>query len=361
MRHGLLVLALGERVDRAELLAAAHQPLDARRQPLALLVGQRLRRRLGLEAQAAGQLVQVALGVGRRVAHLLRGHLGARHGLARLLEAALELCLLLRARLQRGGGLLAGGRAGLELARERVAAGRDGLARAVERGGGALGVGGQLEVALDPGPQGGERARPVLALALDALREPLLGAQVAEQLGAPDRLGAVLRRLAAARDEPLGAARGLLGLGGRAQSGAQLGLRGLARGVRLGNGTGLVLDRGARLRLVAHGVLGRGDQLVAPGQLLEQPLRAAHRRLRELAGAGVEEPPGARDGDAAEGLGKRTDRFHDPHAREQPLGERRDVPPRDAQVAQVVARLAPKGKPERQMRREPRSVLDRAC
>jgi hypothetical protein len=123
VRHGLLVLALRERIHRAELLAAAHQPLDPRRERLALLVRERLRRGLGLEAQAAGQVVQLALRVGRRVAHLLRGDLGAGHGLARALEPAVELGLLLRARLECRRGLLAGRRTGLELAGERVAAG----------------------------------------------------------------------------------------------------------------------------------------------------------------------------------------------------------------------------------------------
>ena len=87
--HGLVVLLLGERVHRPELLAAAHQALDPCEQRLALLVGKRLGGGLRLEAEAARQLVQVALGVGGGVAHLLRRHLGGGHRLARPLQAAL--------------------------------------------------------------------------------------------------------------------------------------------------------------------------------------------------------------------------------------------------------------------------------
>ena len=143
VRDGLVVLLLRERVHGAELLAAAHQPLDPLGERLALLVGQRLGGGLRLEPQAAGEVVQLALRVGGGVAHLLRGHLGAGHGLARVLQPPVDLGLLLGARLQRGGGLLAGGGAGLELCAEGVAAGADRIAGALERGGGAVGVRGE--------------------------------------------------------------------------------------------------------------------------------------------------------------------------------------------------------------------------
>src|SRR5215213_1633421 len=88
----------------------------------------------------------------------------------------------------------------------------------------------------------------------------------------------------------------------------------------------MTLDRDARVRLLARGGLGGGDELLAPAELLQQALGAARRRLRELAGAGVEQPARRRHGDAAESLGKRIEGVDDPDANEQPLRERRDLP-----------------------------------
>ena len=76
--HGLLVLAGGQRVHRAQLLAAAGQALDPALEVDALLGLQRLLGGLGLQAQAAGDLGQRALHVGGPVAGALRGHLGGR-------------------------------------------------------------------------------------------------------------------------------------------------------------------------------------------------------------------------------------------------------------------------------------------
>ena len=231
------------------------EALDALSERLALLVGQRLGGGLGLEAEAAGDAGQVALGVGRGVAHLLCGDLGAGHRLAGALQPPLELRLLVGAGLERGGGLLTGGGAGLELPVERLASGRDSVARCLQRGGGALGVGRQGEVALGAGAKRGERAGALLALALDALGEPLLGAQVSEQLRPPHGLGTVLRRLAAARHQPLGAAQRVRGVGGGTEGGAEGRLGVLACGVRVGDGGGVALYRRTRLRLVANGLL----------------------------------------------------------------------------------------------------------
>ena len=358
VRHGLVVLLLGERVHRAELLAPPHQALHAGEQRLALLVGQRLGGGLRLEPEAARQLAQVPLGVRGRVAHLLRGHLRARHGLAHALQPALELGLLLRAGLEGGGGFLARGGPGVELHLKRVAPRRDRVARALERLGGTVGVRGQGEVALGARLQRRQGSRALLALALDALGKPTLGAQVPEQLRSPHRLGPVLGRLPAPGDHPLGTAHHLLGVGRLAQRGAQRALGGLARGVRLGDRGAEALQRRARLRLVADGLLCKGDELVALGELLEQPLRAARRRLGELAGAGVEDPPRARDGDAAERVRKRADRVDDPDADEQPLSKRRDVP----LGTHKLRKLLPAGHRRRGRNgRGTRTVLARCC
>ena len=248
VRHGLVVLLLGERVHRAELLASAHQALDPCKQRLALLVGKRLGGGLGLEAEAAGQLVQVALGVGGRVAHLLRRYLGGGHRLAGPLQATLELGLLLGAGLERSGGLVAGGGSGVELCLECIAAGGDRLACALERLGGTVGVGGEGEVALGAGLEGGQRARPLLAFAPDALGEPLLRAQVSEQLRAAHGLGAVVGRLAATGDHPLGAAHDLLGLGRLAERDTKRALGALTCRVGLGYRGAVALQCCAGLR-----------------------------------------------------------------------------------------------------------------
>ncbi len=338
-RDSLVVLLLRERVHGAELLAAACQPLDPLGERLALLVRQRLGGGLRLEPQAAGEVVQLALRVRGGVAHLLCGHLRAGHGLARVLQPPVDHGLLLSARLQRRGGLLTGGGAGLELMAEGVAAGADRIAGTLEGDGGAIRVRGERQVALGAGAERREVAGALVALALDALCQPLLRAQVAEQLGAPDRLGAVLRSLAAAGDEPLGAACAVGGLGGGPQRVAERRLRDLPRGVGIADRRDVPLHRGARLGLLADGRLRRCNQLVAPPQLLEQPLGPTGGRLRELTGARVEQTPRPRHGDAAERLRQRTDRVHDPDAGEQPLGERRDIRLR----AHELRKLLPSG------------------
>ena len=64
VRERLLVLVLRERVDRAELLAAALQALDAALQLGALGVGERLGGGLGLQAQPLGEAAELLAGVG---------------------------------------------------------------------------------------------------------------------------------------------------------------------------------------------------------------------------------------------------------------------------------------------------------
>ena len=134
MRDRLLVLVLRERVDRAELLAAALQALDAALQICALGLGERLGGRLGLEAQALGEPLELGAGVAGGVARLLGADLAAGHGLAALLQARVHLRLAGGARAQLAGQLLAGGAVGLQLGAERLGPGGDRGARLLERG-----------------------------------------------------------------------------------------------------------------------------------------------------------------------------------------------------------------------------------
>ncbi len=59
VRHGLLVLGLRQRVDGADLLASAGQPLKPARQRLALLRGELRGGGLGFELEAAGEAGQL--------------------------------------------------------------------------------------------------------------------------------------------------------------------------------------------------------------------------------------------------------------------------------------------------------------
>ena len=99
---GLVVLLLGQRVDRAELLAPPGEALDARVERLALLVAAAARSAGSASSPSRPASVgQLALDLGGRVAHLLGGDLGAGHGLARVAQPALQLGLLVRAGAQR--------------------------------------------------------------------------------------------------------------------------------------------------------------------------------------------------------------------------------------------------------------------
>jgi hypothetical protein len=71
VRERLVVLLLGERVDRAELLAAALQALDRGAERGALASGSGLGA-ARLQAEAAGERGELALGLGGAVARLLR-------------------------------------------------------------------------------------------------------------------------------------------------------------------------------------------------------------------------------------------------------------------------------------------------
>ena len=148
----LLVLLLRERVDRAELVAAALQALDAG--------GERRRARCRGAAPSAGSGARPsfsASAVSRRfgvlgvVARLLRADLAAGDLLAAQLEAGVHARLLGRAFAELGGELLAGGAVGGELGLERLDAGADDGACVASSALASAGGGGlQRLVALEP-------------------------------------------------------------------------------------------------------------------------------------------------------------------------------------------------------------------
>ena len=326
--HRLLVLLLGQRVDRAELLAATHEALDSQAERLAFLVGQRLVRGLGLEAQPKGDLAQLALDLRRAVAHLLGGDLGRGHGFARGLQATLYLGLLTSKAAQRRGRLLSPGGVALELSREGVAPRANRLGGPIECSRREPAAANDLGVPRGPAAKRIHRSGVLGALLLDPVGQAPLGSQVGEQLGSPHRTGTLVGSLAPARDDPLdpGQRLGRLGLLTRCAPQRDLGL--LARRVRRENRlAGLTGGSGGGGLLASRGLRG-GHQLVAATALLQHTLSTAHGRLGEPARGAVKQPARAGDGHAGEALGDRKERVDHPDAGQQPVGE----------LAQPVAR-----------------------
>ena len=209
----LLVLLRGERVHRAELLAAARCSRS---------IPRRQRSRRSSSSTLGGgsgsrprrpATSQVALGLGGGVAHLLGGHLGGGHGLARPLQPALELGLLVRAGAQLRRRVVARRAAAPRSASGAVAASGDRGLRQPPARGGALGARGARRVALDAGCAARASALPLRrgarARALSATR--LLGAQVGDQLRPAHGVRALVRSLAAALHQPVGTANRLGG------------------------------------------------------------------------------------------------------------------------------------------------------
>ena len=154
---GLLVLLLGKRIDRPQLLAPALQPLQAVAQLLTVLLGQRVARRLRLQSELARDLVQLSLDFGGAVPGLLSGHLGARHRLAAGTQTCLQLRFLLRADAQGGCYLLPRGGPSSKLFGQDVPACLDRRARRLQRLRGALAIPRQQLVSCGAGAQTGDR------------------------------------------------------------------------------------------------------------------------------------------------------------------------------------------------------------
>ena len=322
--NGLLVLLGGERIDRTELLAPALEALDARAQGLALLLRQRLLGGLRLEAQPLRQLPQLALGLGGRVAHLLRRHLGGRDRLAGLAQATLELRLLVGAGAQLRAGrspAAAPASSSASTAARRASTASRAVSSAAAARWAASWRASSLAIpawrALTvrsrfPRSRSARSARrrsarrsawtsarrtasgpsSGLAAPLDQPCHPtgLLGGLIVPALGAPERaLGLVAPRRPARRRPP-----------------------------RLGH---------PRLGLLGGRPLGVRGELVAPTALREQLLGAAGRRLAELAARDVEHAAALGDGDAVEVLGDRVQGVDDPHVRQQAFRQPGELDP----------------------------------
>ena len=122
MRHGLLVLGLRERVDGADLLASAGQPLEPARQRLALLGGELRGGGLGFELEATGEAVQLLRGFVDPVAGAAEANLALGQALVALAQLPVQCRLLLGALLELRRDMLAGLAVGAELELEPLAA-----------------------------------------------------------------------------------------------------------------------------------------------------------------------------------------------------------------------------------------------
>ena len=192
--------------------------------------------------------------------------------------------LLRRALAQLGGQLVGGGAVGRELGLEHLEAGADDVARGLQRVRQTVGGGLERLVAGQPAALVLEPPRALLALALGAFGEPLLGLERGLDLRAPLGARPLVGRGAALLDDP---ARVTLGLGGLVA-----GARGLTRASRsiasrAASASATVGLRGLDLRLRRPLGLGRDldllDQRVPPVALGEHAVGAAGRDLAQLA------------------------------------------------------------------------------
>ena len=336
----LLVLLLGERVDRAELLAPPLQALDARRAaPRAPGRGAARpppRARARASAPAGGARVSASCAWSRaccartspRVTsspRCLRRAWTRDSSPAHSRSSAASFSPAARS---------AASSASSASTRVRMAA-----PAALQRGREALGDRPQPLVALEPAALVPEPPLALGALALGALGQPLLGPDRRLELRAALRARPLVGRRAPLRDHPARMALGLRGLVARPRGGPRLAVGRVARGIGLG-------DRGAARSRPRPARPARPGRRARPAR---SALRAGCARLstrssppaetcRSSRVAGDQTRPSASDGDAAEAGIEPLDGLDDPHVGEQRGGE----PPR-----RRVARRA-------DVRREPR-------
>ena len=324
MLERFLVLGLRERVDRAELLAAALQALDRLVQLGALVRVQRCVGRLRLEAELGRELRQLLLDVLRMVAGALRLHLAARDGLAALAQPAVDAGFFGRALTQLLRELLPRGLVGVELGLQDLDAvrhrGLDRLQRRREPLRDRL----ELLVALEPLAFVLEPPGPVRALAVGPFLQPSLHRDLRLDLRLAIGARALVGRGTALLDDPARVPLGLGGLIALATGGAGLTIDRLARGVGLGDLRLRLLDRVQRGSLGARDLVDLADERVATVALLEHAVMATRADLPQLARPRRPHAPVLGDRDAVERRVEPVDGLDDPHVREdrggKPLG-----------------------------------------
>ena len=265
--------------------------------------------------------LELAPGVGRAVARLLRAHLAAGDLLAALLQAALDLRLLGSARPQLARQPLAGLAVGAQLRLDGLHPHRDNRSGALEHRREPLGGGPQRLVACQPVALAGDPLLALGALAFGALGEPPLGTDGRLELGAPLGGGTLVRRRLPLLDHPAGVAVGLRGLVACPRRGARGTLGVVACRVGGLDGPRGLLDVRQRGLLGLRRALDLGDEAVATVALGEHAVLAAGGDLPQLARDRRPHAPVARDGHAGEAGSERVERVDDPRAGEQRRGE----------------------------------------
>ncbi len=289
VRERLLVFGLGERVDRAELLAAAAQPLEPAASAPRAPPRRAPRRRGRLRARAAPRAAEAPrVDSSAPVPGPLQADLASVSALVALAQPRVQHRLLLSALLQLRRHVLAGLAVGAERELELLAGARRSPPRrrssatitARDARQQRLVARDRLAQALDPRPRAlpararrarARRARPPARPAAAAggprrgrRREPPAGARSPPRAGAPPRPP---RRaaLTAARWAAIACSRSRLDLASTGRRAA--------------------LDRAARAELGLRRRLARPDELLAAVALGEHALLADRRGLAELPGA----------------------------------------------------------------------------
>src|SRR5215212_5149364 len=303
MGDRLVVLLLGKRIDRAKRLTATGEPFDPRLELELALGVQWLIGSLRCEAELRSDVVELVLCLGRRVAYLLRCNLRRCDGLARLAQPRLQRHLLLCAGAQLGGGPLADGLVGRELLGELQMAGPDDLGRLLQCEHRAGCCRRDALTTPDPRAQSLGLERAFALLAGGALSHPPLSGDLGLDTCTRDRGRTLVRRLAPALDQPVGAPDRLACLFGLAERLPKRVLRPLERLVGLLRGA-LRLRRAVAnvlLSLLRCGELG--VQLLAAVALGEDLLLAAGRGLAEGSRGAVVDAARFGDGDPCEVCG----------------------------------------------------------
>ena len=232
----LLVLGLRERVDGAELLAAALQALDAGVQRGALVLGSGSSDGSGSRPSLVARRGELLLGVLRVVAGALRLDLAAGDGLAALAQAAWTRDSSAAHSRSSAASFSPAALSALSSASSASTRVASSSRRRLQRGGEALGDRLELLVALERGrcSCSSRRARSARSRSR-ALGEPALGRDRRLDLRLAVRARALVGRGAALLDDPARVALGLRGLVAGPRGGAGLAVDRVARGVGLGD------------------------------------------------------------------------------------------------------------------------------
>ena len=324
------------------------QALHARLEGGALLVGQRLGGRLGLESEPPGQLHELALHVGGRVTRLLGRDLAVRDRLAgppsRPCSSASSWAQARSAAAVWSPAAAPASSSAARASRRASTAARAASSARATRSAARVEVG----VGLDSGPERDQRVRAFGALALGALGHPPLCPEVGDQARAANPVGSLVGALTPALEQPRArSASSLASAWSRAARRRVASASSRAASAPTTASAATPTASRARFSSAAAALRGR-HELIAPAELLEQALAAARRRLGELACGGVEKAAGARDGHAAEGARDGVQRIHHPNVTEEPLGQPRRLlhgghvrqEPRSARHRRLAGRAA---------------------